>query len=126
MCSSGKEEISAYNDYIANNIDDNHGNYDDSDNTNNKNNYIDNDNKNINNNDDDNIYKNENHGHRRFSHENKNTNMNNKQNMLHSPLLREVEIFRSGELPAMRYNNSHDWEIKMLLLPESPPDTPRF
>ena len=118
MCSSiTKEETNAYNDYIANNIDDNDGNYYDMDKLNNNNNGdINNDNASTNNNNEI----------RRSSIENKNTKTDNTQNTLYSPLITEVELYRSGDVPAMRYNNSHDWEIKMLLLPESPPDTPRF
>ena len=123
MCSSiTKEESNAYSDYIANNIDDNDGNYDDMDKLNNNNDNSDMNNDNTSTNNNNNI----NNEIRRFSIENKNTKMDNTLNTLYSPLITEAELYRSGEVPAMRYNNSHDWEIKMLLLPESPPDTPRF
>jgi hypothetical protein len=38
--------------------------------------------------------------------------------------LRDLDIVKNQKSAASR-KNSHDWEIKMLLTPESPPDTPR-
>lgn len=116
----GKDEINAYNDYIANNIDDNDGNYDDIERIKNTNNN-DNNTNNINNN-------NSEFENRRSSNEFKNTKIDSTQthDTQYTSLITEVETIRGSDQPTLRYNNSHDWEIKMLLLPESPPDTPRF
>jgi hypothetical protein len=38
--------------------------------------------------------------------------------------LKDLDIIKNNKKSSSR-KNSHDWEIKMLLTPESPPDTPR-